>query len=78
MSHQWLGGSTLKIGKREVPGSILGRACQPSRSEFFVVFSETRVNTSYTLKNQRLKITQLQKARFIKVNELKLSQIELF
>ena len=31
----------------------------------------------YTLKNQRLKITQLEKARFIKVNELKLSQIEL-
>ena len=32
----------------------------------------------YTLKNQRLKVTQFDKARFIKVNELKLSQIELF
>ena len=31
-----------------------------------------------TLKNQRLKITQLEKARFIKENELKLSQTELF
>ena len=32
----------------------------------------------YTLKNERLKITQLEKTHFIKVNELKLSQIELF
>ena len=32
----------------------------------------------YTLKNQRLKITQLEKARFIKVNELKLTEVELF
>ena len=32
----------------------------------------------YTLKNQRLKITLLKKASFIKVNELKLSQVELF
>ena len=31
-----------------------------------------------TLNNQRLKITQFEKAHFIKVNELKLSQIELF
>ena len=28
---------------------------------------------TYTLKNQRLKITQLKKANFIKVNELKLT-----
>ena len=41
-SHQWL---CSKTGRREVPGSFLGRACQPSRSEFSVVFSETRVNT---------------------------------
>ena len=41
-SHQWL---RSKIGRREVPGSFLGRACRPSRSEFSVVFSETRVNT---------------------------------
>ena len=32
----------------------------------------------YTLKNQRLKITQLDKERFIKVNELKLFEVELF
>ena len=31
-----------------------------------------------TLKKQRLKITELEKVRFIKVNELKLIQIELF
>ena len=31
----------------------------------------------YTLKNQRFKITQLEKAHFIKVNELKLTEIEL-
>ena len=30
------------------------------------------------LKNQRLKITQLEKGHFIKVNELKLTQVELF
>ena len=40
--HQWL---RSKTGRREVPGSFLGRACRPSRSEFSVVFSETRVNT---------------------------------
>ena len=32
----------------------------------------------YTLKNQRLKITRLEKAHFIKVNELKLTEVELF
>ena len=36
---------TLKTGRREVPGSNPGRVCRPSRSEFSVVFSETRVNT---------------------------------
>ena len=40
--HQWL---RSKTGRREVPGSFFGRACRPSRSEFSVVFSETRVNT---------------------------------
>ena len=30
----------------------------------------------YTLKKQRLKITQLEKVRFIKMNELKLTQVE--
>ena len=32
----------------------------------------------YTLKNQRLKLTQLEKARFIKMIELKLTEVELF
>ena len=36
--------ATFKTGRREVPGSKPGRACQPSRSEFSVVFSETRLN----------------------------------
>ena len=35
---------TLKTGRREMPGSNPGRACRPNRSEFSVVFSETRVN----------------------------------
>ena len=38
---------TLKIGRRGVTGSNPGRACQPSRSEFFVVFSETRVDAGW-------------------------------
>ena len=29
--HQWL---RSKTGRREVPGTFLGRACRPSRSEF--------------------------------------------
>ena len=44
-------------------------------------FTRVKINLKmliYTLKNQRLKITQLEKARFIKVNELKLTQVELF
>ena len=32
----------------------------------------------YTLKKQRLKIAQLGKVRFIKVNELKLTEVESF
>ena len=35
---------TLETGRREVPGSNPGRACRPSRSEFSVFFSETRVD----------------------------------
>ena len=31
--HQWLRCSLLKTGRREVPGSILGRASRLSRSE---------------------------------------------
>ena len=38
---------------------------------------ETRQTLVYTLK-KRLKITQLEKARYIKVNELKLTQDEIF
>ena len=36
---------TLKTGRQEVLGSNPCRACSPSHSEFFVVFSEIRVNT---------------------------------
>ena len=38
-------GSALKISRREVPGSIPSRSYRPSRSEFSVVFSETRIDT---------------------------------
>ena len=43
--NQWQSGSALKAGRREVPGSISGRACRPSRSEISVVFTGPRVNT---------------------------------
>ena len=36
---------TIKTVRQEGPGSNPGRACRPSRSEFSVVSSETRVNT---------------------------------
>ena len=36
-----------KTGRCEEPGSLPGHACRPSRSEFSVVPSETRVNTGY-------------------------------
>ena len=39
--HQWRIGSALKTGWQEVPSKITGRL---SRSEFSLVFSETRVN----------------------------------
>ena len=35
----------LRSGRQEMSGSIPGNACRPSRSEFPVVFSETRSNT---------------------------------
>ena len=35
---------TLKTGRWKLPGSNPGRAGRPSRSDFSVVFSETRVN----------------------------------
>ena len=37
--------TALKTDRREVSGSILHRACQPSRSVVSVVFSETCINT---------------------------------
>ena len=47
LSHQSLFTAvTLKTGRWEVPSSNPGRACRPSRSEFSVVFLETRENTS--------------------------------
>ena len=39
------GDVALKTGRQEVLGSNHCPACRPSRSGFFVVFSETRVNT---------------------------------
>ena len=36
---QWPGGSALKAGRRYVPGSIPGRTCRPSLSEFSVVLT---------------------------------------
>ena len=36
-----------KTGRREVPGSILGRACLPSLSEFSMLLSETGVSMGY-------------------------------
>ena len=36
-----------KNGRQEVPGSILGRACRPNRSEFSAVFCETRLNMGH-------------------------------
>ena len=42
--RQWLSGSEFKTGRQEMPGLIPGRACQPSRSEFSIASSETRVN----------------------------------
>ena len=34
-----------RIGRGKVKGSILGRTYRPNRSEFSVVFSDTRVKT---------------------------------
>ena len=35
----------LKNGRQEVPGSISGRACRPSRLEFHVFFVKICINT---------------------------------
>ena len=45
LPHQLRSGSSFKAGRGEVPGSIPGGACRPTCSEFFVVLSETCVNT---------------------------------
>ena len=42
----WPRSCALKIGRREVPGTILNYTYQPSSSELSVLFSETRVNIS--------------------------------
>ena len=44
-THQWPSASALKIGRREMAGRIFGCSCRLSRSKFYVVFSETRLNT---------------------------------
>ena len=41
---QWPNGSALKTGRREVPGSIPGRAYRRNLSVRSVAFSETCVN----------------------------------
>ena len=38
LHHHWPSDSALKVGRRDVPGSIPGRAWRPSRSEFSVFF----------------------------------------
>ena len=45
--HQWQSGSALKNGRQEVTGSIPSHTFRPSRSEFPLVFFETRINAGY-------------------------------
>ena len=47
MPHQWSSGSALKTDVREVTSFNPSRACRPSRSEFFIVFYETCLNTGF-------------------------------
>ena len=47
--HQWCSCSTSKAGRWEVPSSIPGRSRRINRSKFSVVFSETRINTGWSL-----------------------------
>ena len=42
LPHQWRRGFELKTSRRVVWGSISSHACRLSRSEIFVIFSETR------------------------------------
>ena len=55
----------------EESGSTNCGAIPFSITDLYEVFSFSYSILRYTLKNQRLKITQLEKAHFIKVNELK-------
>ena len=43
--HHRQSGSGLKDGRKKMPGSISGRACQSSRLKFSLVFSKTCLNT---------------------------------
>ena len=45
--HQWHSGNAQKLEDERCPGSNPGRTCRPSRSEFSMVFSETRINAGY-------------------------------
>ena len=44
--YKYPSGFVLKAGRQGMPGSIPGRNCQPNRSEYSVIFSETLVNTA--------------------------------
>ena len=52
-------------------------SCLNGRVGYSVCFKFCIDDCSYTLKKQRSKISQLEKVRFIKVNQLKLTQVEL-
>ena len=60
------------INKNEKKYWIAQRACNFYCITHYVIFS------SIHAKKTRLKITQLDKVRFIKLNEIKLTQVELF
>ena len=44
VNFKWRSSTAFKTGRREVQGSNPSRACRPSRSEFSLFFSETRVS----------------------------------
>ena len=45
--HVWPRGCVLKTGRRDLPGSILDRACRLSHLELSMVFSVIRKYTGY-------------------------------
>ena len=53
--HQWPSSSVLKVGRREVQGSIPGRTCRPSCSKFFVVFFVYKYGKGCLKKNTPLR-----------------------